>query len=140
MTKSGKSKCPAVGRVGINPTPTLDVCNTLITNVLSTLFLCRSGRPIGRQTMDACNTLITNVLSFAIHWIGVAPCRHCAATALCRFSQHSDDGSYSPICFLQTSLLYARHQCVPPKPLKPPNPLNPQHAQRTVLSTAGWTC
>ena len=103
MTKSGKSKYPAAARVGINPTPTEDACNILIANVLSTLFLCRSGRPIGRQTVDACNTLITNVLSFALHWISVASCRHCAATALCRFSQHSDGDPYSPICFLQAS-------------------------------------
>ena len=41
MTKSGKSKCPAAARVGINPTPTVDVCcnrvdNTLIAKVLHT--------------------------------------------------------------------------------------------------------
>ena len=39
MTKSGKSNYHAVARVGINPTPTVDVCcnhigNPLITKVL----------------------------------------------------------------------------------------------------------
>ena len=41
MTKSGKSKCPAVARVGINPTPTMAECcnhfgNPLIAKVLHT--------------------------------------------------------------------------------------------------------
>ena len=41
VTKSGKSKCHAAARVGINPTPTMAVCcnffdNLLITNVLHT--------------------------------------------------------------------------------------------------------
>ena len=36
-------KYNAAGRAGINPAPTVDRCNTLITNALLTLTLCRDG-------------------------------------------------------------------------------------------------
>ena len=38
-----QNKYNAAGRAGINPAPTVDRCNTLITNTLLTLTLCRGG-------------------------------------------------------------------------------------------------
>ena len=38
-----QNKYNAAGRAGINPAPTVDRCNTLITNALLTLTLCRDG-------------------------------------------------------------------------------------------------
>ena len=43
MTKSGKSNYPAVARVGINPTPTVDACSNYVDNALITKALHTSA-------------------------------------------------------------------------------------------------
>ena len=85
---------PAVSRAGINPAPTVDRCNTLITNALLTLTLCRDGCVRLRSVCVYIILSSTDSPAGALRWLSKNRGVSCFSGFPCRDASLRNEGCF----------------------------------------------
>ena len=111
MTKSGKSKCHAAARVGINPTPTVAECcnhfdNLLIDKVLHTSDDATDEEPSARSRQHHCLRFYHRLHNWSTHRdsrIRPRQC-HCCQQSVNILSIADNDGTICHQLFIGTDI------------------------------------
>ena len=113
MTKSGKSKCHAAARVGINPTPTVAECcnhfdNLLIDKVLHTSDDATDEEPSARSRQHHCLRFYHRLHNWSTHRdsrIRPRQC-HCCQQSVNILSIADNDGTICHHLFMGTDIAF----------------------------------
>jgi len=92
-----QNKYNAAGRAGITPAPTVDRCNTLITNALLTLTLCRDGCVRLRSVCVYIILSSTDSPAGALRWLSKNRGVSCFSGFPCRAASLRNEGCFFPV-------------------------------------------